>query len=135
MGSNRNDFCNLELIESKAYSTSTYIPILLSNMVWYIQRIRITCNLGQNCWDKIENLFLNEKTLTTKLDHIEHWCTGVKWRIRIWKIEAFVEFTEFWNLVSTGFVQICSNRTFWRFSMRYIAKYYGFFGYFCSVLL
>ena len=72
MGSNRNHFCNLELIESKAYTTSTYIPILLSDMVWYIQKIRITCNLRQNCRDKIENLFLNEKTLTTKLDHIEH---------------------------------------------------------------
>ena len=56
-----NHFYNLELIEFKAYNAPACISIPFSNLGWFIQKI-ITYNLGQNCWDKIENLFFSEKT-------------------------------------------------------------------------
>ena len=97
-----NHFYNLELIEFKAYSTPTSISIPLSNLGWFFQKISITYNLGQNCWDKIENLFSSEKTplplnqccwqtfrlSTTKLGHIQHWYWGV--RGRIWNLKSWV---------------------------------------------
>ena len=65
-------------------------------------------NLGQNCWDKIENLFFSEKTplppnqccwqsfrlLTTKLGQIQHWYWGV--RGRIWNLKNWVISWIYW---------------------------------------
>ena len=60
-----NHFYTLEFIEFKWYSRSKCIPIPLNNLVWYFQKIPITYNFEQNCWDKIENLFLSKKTPST----------------------------------------------------------------------
>ena len=60
-------------------------------------------NLGQNCWDKIENIFFSEKNplppnqcfsqsfrlLATKLGQIQHWYREVKgriWNLKSWGI-------------------------------------------------
>ena len=97
-----NHFYNLELIQFKSYSTPTCISIPLSNLGWLFQKISITYNLGQNCWDKIENLCSSEKSplppnqccwqrfrlLTTKLAHIQHWYWGA--RGRIWNLKNWV---------------------------------------------
>ena len=42
-----NHFYNL-----KSYSAPTCIWITLSNLGWFFQKISITYDLGQNCWDK-----------------------------------------------------------------------------------
>ena len=110
-----NQFYNLELIEFKAYTAPTCISIPLNNLGWFFEKISITYNLGQNCWDKIENLFFREKTrllpnqccsrcfrfLTTKLDST---------LIQRGKGESleFEKLSHFLNLlVSTSFVQGC----------------------------
>ena len=116
-----NHFYNLELIEFKAYSTPTCISIPLSNLGWFFKKISITYNLGQNCWDEIENLFSSEKTtlppnqccwqnlrlLITKLGQIQHWYLGVRGEFGIWKIQSFLEFPGFSIFISTSFVQGC----------------------------
>ena len=98
-----NHFYNSELIEFKTYSTPACISIPLSNLRWFFQKISITCNLVQNCWDKIENLFFSEKAplppnqccwqsfrlLTAKLDQIQHGYWGVRgeiWNLKNWVI-------------------------------------------------
>ena len=117
-----NHFYNLELTEFKAHSTPTCILIPLSNLGWFFQKISITDNLGQTCWDKTENLFFSEKVplpknqccwqsfrlLTTKLVQIQHWSWEKGGEFWIWKIESFLEFTAFSTFVSTSFVQGCS---------------------------
>ena len=65
-----NHFYNLELIQFKSYSTPTFISIPLSNLGWLFQKISITYNLGQNCCDKIENLFFSE----TASVHSNQYC-------------------------------------------------------------
>ena len=97
-----NHFYNLEMIEFNAYITPTRFLIPLSNLVWFFHKISITYNLGQNCWDKIENLFFREKTplsqnqccsqsfrrLATKLGQSQHWYWGVK--ERIWNLKNWI---------------------------------------------
>ena len=56
-----NHFQNLELIDFETYSTPTCISIPLNNAECFFQNISITYNLGQNCRDKIENLFFSVK--------------------------------------------------------------------------
>ena len=82
------------LMEFKAYNVSTWISIPSNNLGWFIQKISITYRVGQNCWDKTENLFFIEKNplppsqgclesfrrLRTKLGQIEHWHRGVSKR-------------------------------------------------------
>ena len=63
-----NHLYNLELIEFEAYSTPTRISMLLSNFRWFFQKISITYNLRQNCWDKRENLFSVKKTLFCQIN-------------------------------------------------------------------
>ena len=91
----------------------------------FFKEILIIYNLGQNCWDKIKNVFLSENTplapdqccsqgfglLTTKLGQLQHWSRGVRGRIWSLKIEPFLEFTGFSTFVSTCFVQGCSFKT------------------------
>ena len=113
---------NLELIEFKAYSTATWILIPFSNSGCCFQKIPITFNLGQNCWDEIENLFFSEKTLllpsqfclqtfsllTTILGQIQHWHSGIwgrNWNLKNWVISWFYWISTF---VWTSFVQDCS---------------------------
>ena len=96
-----NHFYNLEMIEFNAYIAPTRFLIPLSNLVWFFHKISITYNLGQNCWDKIENLFFREKTplppnqycsqsfrlLATKLGQSQHWYWGVRgrfWNLKNW---------------------------------------------------
>ena len=67
-----NHFYNLELIEFKAYTAATCISIPLSNLGWFFQKISITYNLGQNCWDKIENLFFSEKTRPSQINVVHN---------------------------------------------------------------
>ena len=54
----------MELIEFKAYSTPTCFSIPLRNFGRFFQKMSITWNLGQNCWDEIDNLFSIEKILS-----------------------------------------------------------------------
>ena len=61
---NTNQFHNLELIEFKAWSAPKCISIPLSNLGMFFQKMSITYNLGQNCCDKIKNLFFSGKTLS-----------------------------------------------------------------------
>ena len=56
-----NHFYQSELVEFKASSELACISMLFSNLGRYFQKISITYNLGQNCWDKIEGLFFSEK--------------------------------------------------------------------------
>ena len=79
------------------------ISIPLSNWDGFFKEISITYNLGQNYWDKIENLFFSEKTLlpwngwclqscrllTTKLGLIQHWYCGLRGRICNLKTSVF----------------------------------------------
>ena len=58
-----NDFYNLDLIEFKGYNEPTCILIPFTNLGGIFQKISITYNLGQNCWDEMKNLFFSEKTL------------------------------------------------------------------------
>ena len=116
-----NHFHNSELVEFKACIAEESISIPLSNLEWYFQKISITYNLGQNCSDKIENLFFSEKNslaqnqcclqsfkfLTTKLSQIQDWHQVAKERIWNLKMELFLEFTEFPTFVSTSFLQDC----------------------------
>ena len=118
-----NHFYNLELIEFKAYSTPTCISIPLSNLGWFFQKISITYNLGQNCWDKIENLFFSEKTSFHQSNVVgkvlDFWqqnfarfnidISGEGEEFEIWKIELFLGFTRFLTFVSTSFVKGCGN--------------------------
>ena len=97
-----NHFYNLEMIEFNAYIAPTRSLIPLSNLVWFFHKISITYNLGQNCWDKIENLFFREKTplppsqccwqsfrlLATKLGQSQHWYWGV-WG-RFWNLKNWI---------------------------------------------
>ena len=103
-----NHFCNLELIEFKAYSTPTCISIPLSDLGWFFKKISVTYNLGQNSWDKISNLFSSEKSplppnqcccqslrlLTTKLGQIQNWYWGL--RGRIWNLKNWVISSHSW---------------------------------------
>ena len=99
----RNHFYNLELVEFKAYSAPTCISIPFSNLGWFFPKISINCNLGQNLWDKIENLFFSGKTplpanqccsqsfrfLKTKLGQIQLWYRGLRrknWNLKSWDI-------------------------------------------------
>ena len=63
-----NHLYNLELVEFEAYSTPTCISIPLNNLWWFFQKISVTYNLGQNCWDKMENLFSVEKPLSPQVN-------------------------------------------------------------------
>ena len=97
-----NQFYNLELIEFEAYIAPTCILIPLGNFGWFSLKKSIIYNLGQNCWDKIENLFFREKTplppnqcclqsfrlLATKLGQSQHWYWGVMGRI--WNLKNWV---------------------------------------------
>ena len=97
-----NHFYNLEMIEFNAYIAPKRFLIPLSNLVWFFHKISITYNLGQNCWDKIENLFFREKTplppsqccwqsfrlLATKLGQSQHWYWGV-WG-RFWNLKNWI---------------------------------------------
>ena len=67
-----NHFYNLELIQFKSYSTPTFISIPLSNLGWFFQKISITYNLGQNCWEKIENVCSSKKNLYPPLSHFRN---------------------------------------------------------------
>ena len=116
-----NHLYNLELIEFQAYSTPTRISMLLSNLRWFFQKISITYHLGQNCWDKIENLFSVKKTLFCIINVVgKVWgfwqqnlvrfnidIGGLWGEFGIGKIESFLEFTWFSIFVSTIFVQSC----------------------------
>ena len=117
-----NNFYHLELIEFKAYRTPTCISIPLSNFGWFFKKISITYNLGQTCWDKIENLFSSEKIpLPPQINVVGKvlgfWqqnlarfninICGSGEEFGIWNIESFLEFPGFWTLVSTSFVQGC----------------------------
>ena len=109
------------MTEFKACSTPTSISIPLSHLVWFFQKISITCSLGQNRWDKIENLFFIEKSpvhpnqcfmqsfmlLSTKLGQIQHWYWGQAGEFDIWKIKSFLEITRVSNFVSTSFLLGC----------------------------
>ena len=57
-----NHFYILQLTRFKWWSASKCISIPLSNLVLYFQKISISYNLGQNCWGKIENYFMNKNT-------------------------------------------------------------------------
>ena len=93
-----NHFYNLELIEFKAYITPTCISIALSSLGWIFQKISITYNLGQNCWEKIEwkknpvpqnqCCWQSFRLLTKELGQIQHWY----WRVRgrIWNLKNWV---------------------------------------------
>ena len=118
-----NHFYNLELIEFKAYIAPTCISIPLSNLGWFFQKKSITYNLGQNCWDKIENLFFSEKTSFHQSNVVgkvlDFWqqnfarfnidISGEGEEFEIWKIELFLGFTRFLTFVSTSFVKGCGN--------------------------
>ena len=116
-----NHFYNLTLIRFKAYSTPTCISILLSNFGWFFQKIPITYNLVQNCWDKIENPFFNEKHLFCQIKFVGKFLgfwqqnlarfnidiSGSEGEFGIWKIELFLTFTGFSTFVWRSFVQGC----------------------------
>ena len=103
-----NQFYNLELIEFEAYIAPTCILIPLGNFGWLFLKKSIIYNLGQNCWDKIENLFFREKTplppnqccsqsfrlLATKLGQSQHWYWGVMGRI--WNLKNWVISWIYW---------------------------------------
>ena len=85
-----NHFYNL-----KSYSAPTCIWITLSNLGWFFQKISITYDLGQNCWDKTwpdSMLILG----------------GEGGEFGICKIEWFLEFTGFSTFLSKSFVHGCS---------------------------
>ena len=79
-----------------------------SNMQFWMNYFKVSYNLGQNCWDKIENLFFREKTplppsqccwqsfrlLATKLGQSQHWYWGV--RGRIWNFKNWVISWIYW---------------------------------------
>ena len=87
--------------------TYVWLPDLASNFLkskfWKLFYI-----LGQNCWDKIENLFFSQKTplpsnqccsqsfqlLAAKLGHIQHYY----WRVRrrIWNLKKWVISWIYW---------------------------------------
>ena len=56
-----NHFYNFNLIGFKACSAPTCISIPFSNLRRFFQKISLSYNLGQNCRDKIENIFFSEK--------------------------------------------------------------------------
>ena len=91
----RNHFYDLKfLTEFKACSTTRWILILFDNLSWFFQKITITYNLGQSCWDIFCYNFVSwyilkiyfsakassphksiffAKLLKTKRDQIDHW--------------------------------------------------------------
>ena len=80
------------LIKLKVYSARRCISVAFTSLEWYFRKIPITYNLGQNCWDKIENLSLSKKTplspslchllscghLTRNLGLVQHWYSSVR---------------------------------------------------------
>ena len=112
-----NHLYNLDLIWFKAYSTPTCISIPLSNLGCFFQKISITYDLGQNCWDKRENAFFSAKTALPPNQccwkFLSFWQQSMgRFNIGIarsggefWiiKIESFLEFTGFSTFASTRF--------------------------------
>ena len=109
-----NPFYNLELTEFKAYNIPKCISIPFNNLRRFFQKISITWNLEQKCWDKIEDLFFIEKNplppnqcclqsfrvLAIKLDQIQHWYRGVRiWELRKCGNLEFEKFSPFLNLL------------------------------------
>ena len=117
-----NHFYNLELIEFKAYIAPTCISIPLSNLGWFFEKESITYNLGENCWDKIENLFFREKTPLHPnqccLQSFRFWANKVwsEWtlilvskreNLQFEKLSHFLNLLDFQLLVQQVFVQGC----------------------------
>ena len=115
-----NHFCNMELIECKAYSASICISIPFSNVGRFFQKISITKSWTELLRQNRRSIFQwknpsppNQccsqrfRLLATKLGQIQHWYGGV--RGRICNLKNWVIYWIYWifNFVSTSFVQGC----------------------------
>ena len=78
-------------------SAPTCISIPLNNLEWFFKNISITWNLGQNCWDKTENLFYSEKPLSPEINVV--WKDTILILVGKGENLEFENFSHFLNLL------------------------------------